>query len=90
MELPYSTSSLKAAPALAAGNSVIIKPSEYTPLSIFRIAELSIKAGIPKGIFNYLLGEGSVTDYLVNHPGIGKIAFTGSSATGSKIMTAPL
>ena len=78
----------KAAPALAAGNAVIIKPSEYTPLSIFRLAELSIKAGIPKGIFNYLLGEGSVTgSYLVNHPGIGKIAFTGSSATGEKIMS---
>ena len=78
----------KAAPALAAGNAVIIKPSEYTPLSIFRLAELSIKAGFPNGIFNYLLGEGSITgNYLVQHPGIAKIAFTGSSATGAKIMS---
>ena len=78
----------KAAPALAAGNAVIIKPSEYTPLSIFRLAELSIEAGFPKGIFNYLLGEGSVTgNYLVKHPGIAKIAFTGSSVTGAKIMS---
>ena len=78
----------KAAPALAAGNAVIIKPSEYTSLSIYRLAELSIKAGFPDGIFNYLLGEGSITGHrLVTHPDISKIAFTGSSLTGSKIIS---
>ena len=88
LEFPNSSVAWKAAPALAAGNAVIIKLSEYTPLSIFRLAELSIKAGIPKGIFNYLLGEGSVTgNYLSKSSGIGKIALTGSSATGSKIMS---
>ncbi len=78
----------KAAPALAAGNSVIIKPSEYTPLSAFRLAELSLKAGIPPGIFNILLGEGSKTGHLlVTHPDVEKIAFTGSNLTGAKIMS---
>ena len=85
---PLAQIAWKAAPALAAGNSVIIKPSEYTPLSIFRLAELSIKAGIPDGIFNYLLGEGSKTGHLlVTHPDVEKIAFTGSNLTGAKIMS---
>ena len=85
---PLAQTAWKAAPALAAGNSVIIKPSEYTPLSIYRLAELSIKAGLPDGIFNYLLGEGQITGKrLVTHPDVKKIAFTGSSATGAKIMS---
>ena len=61
---------------------------KYTPLSIYRLAELSIKAGLPDGIFNYLLGEGQITGKrLVTHPDVKKIAFTGSSATGAKIMS---
>jgi aldehyde dehydrogenase (NAD+) len=81
--------SWKIAPALAAGNAVVLKPSEMTPFSVLRLAELAIEAGIPPGIFNVVQGDGRVTgDALVRHPKIAKVTFTGSSQTGAAIMTA--
>jgi aldehyde dehydrogenase (NAD+) len=79
----------KIAPALAAGNAVVLKPSEMTPFSVLRLAELAVAAGIPPGIFNVVQGDGRVTgDALCRHPKIGKVTFTGSSQTGAAIMTA--
>ncbi|MDM8355827.1 aldehyde dehydrogenase family protein [Pandoraea communis] len=79
----------KAAPALAAGNAIVIKPSEMTPFSVLRLAELAIQAGVPAGIFNVIQGDGRVTgDALVRHPRVGKVTFTGSTRTGAAIMTA--
>jgi acyl-CoA reductase-like NAD-dependent aldehyde dehydrogenase len=76
----------KIAPALAAGNTVIVKPSEYTPLSILRFAEIAEHAGVPPGVLNVLTGPADVGAALVRHPGVDKIAFTGSTATGRAIM----
>lgn len=79
----------KIAPALAAGNAVVLKPSELTPFSVMRLAELAIAAGLPPGIFNIAQGDGPVTgDALCRHPLVGKITFTGSSRTGAQIMAA--
>lgn len=79
----------KAAPALAAGNTVVIKPAEQTPLSALRLAELSVKAGFPPGVLNVVNGPGAVTgDAISRHMDIDKVAFTGSTATGRKIMEA--
>ncbi len=79
----------KIAPAIAAGNAVVLKPSELTPFSIVRLAELAIIAGMPAGIFNIVQGNGQLTgDALCRHPKIGKVTFTGSTQTGAKIMTA--
>lgn len=86
---PLVMAATKIAPALAAGNTVVLKPSEFTPFSVLRLAELSILAGMPKGVFNVVLGGGEVTGAaLVEHPDISKISFTGSTATGEKIMSA--
>ncbi|BAO89790.1 aldehyde dehydrogenase family protein [Caballeronia cordobensis] len=79
----------KAAPALAAGNAVVLKPSEMTPFSALRLAELALEAGVPPGIFNIVQGDGRITgDALVRHPRIGKVTFTGSTRTGAAIMAA--
>lgn len=87
--VPLSTASWKLGPALAAGNAIVLKPSELTPFSAVRLAQLAIKAGMPAGIFNLVQGNGSVTgDALTRHPGIGKISFTGSTRTGIAIMKA--
>jgi betaine-aldehyde dehydrogenase len=76
----------KIAPALAAGNTVVFKPSELTPLSMIRFTELLEKAGLPKGVFNLVLGEGNpVGEILVSHPRVDKVSFTGGSETGRKI-----
>lgn len=76
----------KLLPALAAGNTIVIKPSEVTPTSTLLLAELVLKAGFPKGVVNVVTGYGDPTGIaLVNHPGVDKIAFTGSTATGKKI-----
>jgi aldehyde dehydrogenase (NAD+) len=72
-------------PALAAGNTVVSKPSEVTPTSTLLLAELAIEAGVPKGVFNVVTGLGPVGAALVEHPGVDKIAFTGSTATGLHI-----
>jgi acyl-CoA reductase-like NAD-dependent aldehyde dehydrogenase len=75
------------APALAAGNPVIAKPAERTPLTALRIAELALAAGLPEGVFQVLAGKGSVVGQrLVDHPHVRKIVFTGSSEVGSQIM----
>lgn len=84
---PLSMASWKAGAALAAGNAVVLKPSELTPFSTLLLAQLAIEAGVPPGIFNVVLGRGATTGQaLVRHPGIRKVTFTGSTATGARIM----
>lgn len=86
---PLIMASWKLGPALAAGNAIVLKPSEMTPFSTVRIAELAIEAGMPAGIFNVVQGTGSVTgDALCRHPGVDKLSFTGSTRTGTAVMTA--
>ncbi len=85
---PLSMGHWKVAPALAAGNAVVLKPSELTPFSSLRFAELAVQAGLPAGIFNVVQGDGRTTgDALCRHPRISKVTFTGSTATGSSIMS---
>ncbi|MFJ9177336.1 aldehyde dehydrogenase family protein [Streptomyces sp. NPDC102360] len=75
------------APALAAGNAVLLKPAETTPLTALRLAELALEAGLPEGLFQVLPGEGPVAgDALVEHPGVAKIVFTGSARVGKQVM----
>ncbi|MFF8291781.1 aldehyde dehydrogenase family protein [Streptomyces sp. NPDC016309] len=75
------------APALAAGNAVVLKPAETTPLTALRLAELALEAGLPEHLFQVLPGAGPVTgDALVEHPGVAKIVFTGSTRVGKAIM----
>ncbi|MGW7273595.1 aldehyde dehydrogenase family protein [Streptomyces sp. NPDC054864] len=75
------------APALAAGNAVILKPAETTPLTALRLAELALEAGLPEGLFQVLPGAGDVAgNALVEHPGVAKIVFTGSTRVGKQIM----
>jgi aldehyde dehydrogenase (NAD+) len=74
----------KIAPALAMGNTVVLKPAEYTSLSSLLFAELCVEAGLPKGVVNIVTGDGAVGEMIVNHPGIDKIAFTGSTPVGRK------
>ncbi len=84
---PISMAGWKLGPALAAGNAVVMKPSEMTPFSTVRLAQLAVEAGIPAGLFNVLLGDGPVTgNAITGHPGIRKVSFTGSTAAGAAIM----
>jgi aldehyde dehydrogenase (NAD+) len=77
----------KIGPALAAGNSVVLKPAELTPLSALRFAELTREAGLPPGVLNVVTGPGRVVGTaLVEHPGVDKVSFTGSTETGREIM----
>ncbi len=78
----------KVAPALAAGNTIVLKPAEYTPLTALLFAEISREAGLPKGVLNIVTGDGDTGAALVAHPGVDKIAFTGSTAVGRKIREA--
>ncbi|MEU7471977.1 aldehyde dehydrogenase family protein [Streptomyces sp. NPDC044984] len=74
------------APALAAGNAVLLKPAETTPLTALRLAELALAAGLPEGLFQVLPGHGPVAgNALVEHPGVAKIVFTGSTAVGRQV-----
>jgi betaine-aldehyde dehydrogenase len=83
---PLTIASWKLAPALAAGNTVVLKPAELTPLTAQRFAELALEAGIPAGVVNVVVGPGrSVGQRLVEHPGVAKIAFTGSTEVGRSI-----
>ncbi len=83
---PLTIASWKMAPALAAGNTVVLKPAELTPCTSVRFAELALEAGIPEGVVNVVVGPGStVGRRLVEHPGVGKIAFTGSTEVGAAI-----
>jgi acyl-CoA reductase-like NAD-dependent aldehyde dehydrogenase len=84
---PLNISSWKLGPALACGNTVVLKPAELTPLSALRLAELVLEAGIPEGVVNVLVGKGSVVGKrLVEHPDVAKIGFTGSTEVGRGIM----
>ncbi|RUP46604.1 hypothetical protein BC936DRAFT_146743 [Jimgerdemannia flammicorona] len=84
---PIMMSAWKLAPALACGNCIVLKTSEYTPLSALKFAELVKEAGFPPGVVNILSGYGSPTGaYLASHPGVSKLAFTGSTLTGRKIL----
>ncbi|MEF3046408.1 aldehyde dehydrogenase family protein [Pseudotabrizicola sp. L79] len=78
----------KVAPALAAGNTVVLKPAEYTPLTALLFAELCREAGLPKGVLNIVTGDGETGAALVAHPDVAKIAFTGSTSVGKKIRQA--
>ena len=84
---PLNISSWKLGPALATGNTVVLKPAELTPLSALRLAELAVEAGIPDGVVNVLVGKGSVVGArLVEHPDVAKIGFTGSTEVGREVM----
>jgi acyl-CoA reductase-like NAD-dependent aldehyde dehydrogenase len=83
---PLMLASWKLAPALAAGCTVVLKPDPQTPLSALRIAELATEVGIPEGVINVVPGDGHIGAYLVRHPGVDKVAFTGSTATGAEVM----
>jgi len=84
---PLNIASWKLAPALAVGNTAVLKPAELTPLSAMRLAELVLEAGIPEGVVNVLVGKGSVVGQrLVEHPDVAKIGFTGSTEVGRLVM----
>jgi len=78
----------KIAPALATGNTVVLKPAETTPLTALLFAEVCQQAGLPAGVVNIITGDGATGSHLVNHPGIDKIAFTGSTGVGKAIARA--
>ena len=84
---PIQIACWKSAPALAAGNAMIFKPSEITPLSALKLAEIYTEAGVPGGVFNVVQGDGRVGALLAAHPGIAKISFTGGVETGKKVMS---
>jgi aldehyde dehydrogenase (NAD+) len=78
----------KIAPALAAGNTVVLKPAEFTPLTALAFAEICVEAGLPAGVVNIVTGDGATGEALVRHPDIDKIAFTGSTEVGRAIRKA--
>jgi acyl-CoA reductase-like NAD-dependent aldehyde dehydrogenase len=78
----------KIAPALATGNTVVLKPAETTPLTALLFAEVCQQAGLPSGVVNIITGDGATGSHLVNHPGVDKIAFTGSTGVGKAIAKA--
>src|SRR6202043_2505315 len=83
---PLTISSWKLAPALAAGNTVVLKPAELTPLTALRFAEIALESGIPDGVGNVVVGPGRTCGQrLVEHPDVAKIAFTGSTEVGRSI-----
>jgi phenylacetaldehyde dehydrogenase len=89
--VPLSTAILKLAPALAAGCTVVIKPSEETPLSILALGAMIVEAGLPAGVVNIVNGLGATAGArLAEHPDVDKISFTGSTATGKRIVQAAL
>jgi betaine-aldehyde dehydrogenase len=84
---PLNIASWKLGPALACGNTVVLKPAELTPLTAVRLGELALEAGIPEGVLNVLPGKGSVVGTrLVEHPDVAKIGFTGSTEVGQEVM----
>ncbi|KPF90814.1 aldehyde dehydrogenase [Novosphingobium sp. AAP83] len=89
--VPLSTAILKLAPALAAGCTVVVKPSEETPLSALALGQIVLDAGLPAGVVNIINGVGAQAGQaLAEHPGVDKISFTGSTATGRRIVQAAL
>ncbi|KAA0014188.1 betaine-aldehyde dehydrogenase [Billgrantia pellis] len=85
---PIQIACWKAAPALAAGNAMVFKPSEVTPLSAMKLAEIFTEAGLPHGVFNVVHGDARVGQMLTAHEGIDKVTFTGEVGTGKKVMAA--
>ncbi|MDQ3822472.1 MAG: aldehyde dehydrogenase family protein, partial [Actinomycetota bacterium] len=86
---PLNIASWKVGPALACGNTVVLKPAELTPLTALRLAELALEAGIPEGVVNVVAGPGRVAGQrLLEHPEVAKIAFTGSTEVGRAVMRA--
>jgi betaine-aldehyde dehydrogenase len=86
---PIMMAAWKVGPALAAGNTAILKPASYSPLTALRLGELALEAGLPAGVLNVITGPGPIVGGgLAAHPGIGKIAFTGETSTGQSIMRA--
>jgi betaine-aldehyde dehydrogenase len=84
---PIAITSWKIAPALACGNTVVVKPAELTPLTALRLAELALDAGIPEGVLQVVVGRGTtVGTALVEHPDVAKVAFTGSTEAGRDVM----
>jgi betaine-aldehyde dehydrogenase len=84
---PLNIASWKVGPALACGNTIVLKPAELTPLSALRLADLALEAGIPEGVFQVLAGKGSVVGRrLIEHPDVAKIGFTGSTEVGQTVM----
>jgi acyl-CoA reductase-like NAD-dependent aldehyde dehydrogenase len=84
---PMTIASWGFAPALAAGNAVVLKPAEWTPLSSIKIGELALEAGLPEGLFQVIPGKGSVVgDRFLTHPKVGKVVFTGSTEVGKQVM----
>src|SRR6202171_4426238 len=84
---PLNIASWKVGPALACGNTIVLKPAELTPLTAIRLAELALEAGIPEGVLNVVVGPGRIVgDHLVHHPDVAKIGFTGSTEVGAGVM----
>ena len=83
---PLQTCTWKVAPALACGNTFVYKPSPFTPCSAVVLGEVLKEAGVPDGVFNVVQGEGETGAMLTQHPGCDKLSFTGSVATGTKLM----
>src|SRR6516165_5862977 len=83
---PLLLASWKLGPALASGNTLVLKPAEQTPLTTLKLGELSIEAGFPAGVINIVTGGPETSKAIVAHPGVDKIAFTGSTAVGKEIM----
>jgi betaine-aldehyde dehydrogenase len=83
---PIQIACWKSAPALAAGNAMIFKPSELTPATAVKLAEIYLEAGVPPGVFNVLQGRGATGAMLAAHPGVAKVSVTGSVPTGKKVM----
>ncbi len=85
--VPIAMAAWKLGPALAAGNAVVLKPSEMTPFSTLYLAELSVRAGLPAGLINVVLGDGPTTGAAITgHPGVDKVSFTGSTRAGGAIL----
>ena len=82
---PLQTACWKIAPALACGNTVVYKPSEYTPLTTLALASLFKEAGLPSGVLNIVSGGGLVGSLLSNHADVSKVSFTGSVPTGKRV-----
>lgn len=82
---PIQIALWKSAPCLAAGNTMVYKPSEFTPLHSTLLADIYTEAGVPPGVFNVVQGGGEVGAYLTQHPGIAKVSFTGQVSTGQKV-----
>ncbi|WP_029106347.1 aldehyde dehydrogenase family protein [Mycobacterium sp. URHD0025] len=83
---PLSIAAWKVAPALAAGNAVVLKPAELTPLTSLKLGELAVRAGLPPDLLNVIVGPGrTIGSQLVEHPSVGKVAFTGSTSVGKDI-----